>query len=69
MPYEHIYNVDEPRIHYMKTVSGRSQAQKVTRYDSIIVKQSDWVNPQRQTTDWWLPGAGGGEGEGVGIMA
>lgn len=36
-------------------LSKRSQTLKVI-YNSIYMKYLKQINPQRQNTDWWLPG-------------
>ena len=40
-------------------LSERSQALRVISYDSTDMKYPTQMNPQRQTTDWWLPGVKG----------
>ena len=48
------YNMDESRKHH---ANERSQAQKVTFcMNSIYMKCPEQASPQRQNTDWYLPG-------------
>ena len=51
------YNMDEPRKHFAKWRKPGTESHIL--YDSIYMKSPEEVNPQRQNTDWWLPGAGG----------
>lgn len=36
-----------------------SQTQNRILHDYIQMEHPEYLNPQRQNADWWLPGAGG----------
>lgn len=51
---------------FENTLRESSQSQKDKyRANSIYTRSVDEASPQRQNTDWWLPGAGGEEKWGV----